>query len=210
MMFEPSNSSSSSERIASWTALLEAQFLLDTASSSFDTHESNSRKDVNLEKKVNIESYLLNSAAPPTIPPILSTPEWSLAVLEEMENEELNLPDEPGDQAVHSSFGKELNKRIRRNQKRLRRKWELKKHLPLACYYQSPEDWEDLFLMRKMLGGKGQSSDIEGRTSSEADSDECNSHLTYSLDRVMEDKKVEVSRSFINHQLTDQESQWQK
>ena len=119
---------------------MEAQFLLDIVPCSFDTHESNSRKDVNLERKLNIESYLLDSAAPPTIPTILSTPEWSLAVLEEMENEELNLPDEPGDQVVHSFFGKELKHRIRRNQKRLRRKWKLKKHLPLACYYQSSED----------------------------------------------------------------------
>merc|ERR1712129_144611 len=115
----------------------------------------------------------------------------SLTVLEEVENDDApHPPDEPGEQAVHSSIGNEVNQRIRRNQKRLRRKWKLKKHLPLACFYQSPEDWDDLFLMRRMLGGKSQDSESEGRTSTEADSDNGNSgDLTYSLDKVMEDQK---------------------
>jgi len=80
-----------------------------------------------------------------------------------------------GEKKVSLDVGHSLNTRkpTRCQEKRIvKKKWKLKNNLPLASYFQSPEDWNDLFLMSKMLGGNGEPSDDQscGETSSAAES----------------------------------------
>jgi len=162
---------------ASWNALMEAQFLLDLAR---DTSASTTYPPT-----TECSSFLSESAAlpcPDQTEQLAQSPRWSLTVLAE---------DDPcfGDTRTlqtPANIGERISKGVRKNRKKLKRKWKLSNRLPLESFYQSSEDWGDLYLVRKMLGGKGLSSESEATSekSDEIDSEEDYSSLGYSLESV--------------------------
>ena len=148
---------------------MEAQYLLDIVGNTLDNDvDTTSIVDAkNGKNNENEVSTFPDASASLTISSTVVAPQWSLTVLEE--------DPEPLSTVCQSTTGscQGVSKAIRRNKNKTKEKWKLKKHLPLESFYQSPEDWEDLYLMRKLVGGKGQSSDSESST--EADSDQSDS-----------------------------------
>eukprot|EP00092_Neocalanus_flemingeri_P014825 GFUD01016004.1.p1 GENE.GFUD01016004.1~~GFUD01016004.1.p1 ORF type:complete len:376 (-),score=95.42 GFUD01016004.1:92-1219(-) len=152
---------------ASWNALREAQGLLDLTTGVQELGTAST------------ELYVPHHITPP--------PQWSITVLA---NDDPCLEEPP---LAQMTEGESISKSMRRNKRKLKRKRRLWNHLPLKSFYQSSEDWGDLYLVRKMLGGKGQSSESEASSEKpdETESDEDNSSLNCSLDQMVEDQMAQ-------------------
>ena len=69
------------EESGSWTALMEAQFLLDIVGNTLDNDEVTSSADANNDQTNDIKwSAFQDARGPLTIPPSVSTPQWSLTI----------------------------------------------------------------------------------------------------------------------------------
>ena len=164
----PGNSSS-----VSWNALLEAQFMLDLACDPDTGLEIYLPPDLD-DPKQGLElpdNVLYKKSILPSVQSV-STPTWSLKVLDEGTS---------GTVGRHTAFRERIRRKDMRNKRKMSRKWMLRKSFPLRDFYQSSEDWSDLYLVRKMLGGRGMSSESEDEeTASEEE-------FGYNLDKVVDD-----------------------
>ena len=145
-MFSPSNSC---DQNGFRTAVMESQFLLDIVKDTFN-YEEDPVVD-NTSKTWRSESLQ---------PHLQDSSQWNLTILE-------NDPNLPGDKELRGN----LKRKNRSKEKTEKKKWKLRNDLPLQSYFQSPEDWNDLFLMSKLSGGKCEPSDEDG-DSSPAESDD--------------------------------------
>jgi len=150
-----------------WSSVMEADYLLDLVK---DTPNHDRGIRVGTEDKIVCPDERLHQDPQ-------CTPKCSLQLLEYDATC-------PGEKKVSLNAGHSLHTRksTRCKKKRIvKKKWKLKSNLPLASYFQSPEDWNDLFLMSKMLGGNGEPSDDQRsvETSSAAESDDDDGDTEY-------------------------------
>jgi len=153
-----------------WTALMEAEFLQNIVNSTTTGHvdEDTGAEGENASIDFHAESEKEDSVGVlPTMASTISTEQWKLTVLEE------DSPPDPTTAAVSGTSPQENESEMRTKKRKSakRRKWKLRNDLPLDSFYQSAEDWNDLFLMRKLLGGKGEPSDREGDDTNSVESD---------------------------------------
>jgi len=132
------------------TAIMEAQLLMDIVHDTPNYEKG--PVDENISKNWSSENLQIS---------LLNSPRWNLTILEKDSNK--------------GSGKEDLNERKKGKDKKLKQKWKLRSDLPLESYFQSPEDWNDLFLMSKLSGGKCEPSDEDDDNSpaeSENDDDD--------------------------------------
>jgi len=161
------------------TAIMEAQFLLDIVN---DTPYEKGPVHENISKNWssgNLQIGLQNS------------PQWNLTILEK----------DPSKVSV----GGYLNERKKGKDKKLKQKWKLRSDLPLESYFQSPEDWNDLFLMSKLSGGKCEPSDEDADTSSaESENDYDDDNYNSDQDNRIEHKYFDSLNGLKKHRPVEE------